>query len=80
MLRQQASSDPSFTFRIHSSAAEAAAMSDDLRWAVTPSSVIAAHKKDINSDSDEGGKNCEIVPVCAMKRPFELQISISLFS
>ena len=60
-------------------------MSDDLRWAVTPSSVIAAHKKDINSDSDDykaasDGKNCEIVPVCAMKRPFELQISISLFS
>ena len=26
------------------------------------------------------GKNCEIVPVCAVKRPFELQISISLFS
>ena len=59
-------------------------MSDDLRWAVTPSCVFASHKKDTNSDSDDckasGGKNCEIVPVCAMKRPFELQISISLFS
>ena len=81
--RQQNSQDPSFTFRIHSTAAEAAAMRDDLRWAETPSS-IAAHNTDINSDSDDckvsGGKNCEIVPVCAMKRPFELQISISLFS
>ena len=59
-------------------------MSDDLRWAVTPSCVFAAHKKEINSETDDcivaGGKNCEIVPVCAMKRPFELQISISLFS
>ena len=64
----------------------AAAMGDDLRWAVTAAAFIVPRRhSDINSDSNEcrqtfRGKNCEVVPVCAMKRPFELQISISLFS
>jgi len=75
--------DPSFTFRIHSTAEDGAEMSEELRWAVTPASISAILKEDSETKSDADNSkalNSELVPVCAMKIPFGLEISISLFS
>ena len=82
-FRWQDAQDPSFTFRIHSTAEDGAEMSEDLRWAVTPASISAILKKDSETKSDADNSkalNSELVPVCAMKIPFGLEISISLFS
>ena len=80
-FRWQDAQDPSFTFRIHSTAEDGAEMSEDLRWAVTPASISAILKKDSETKSDADNSkalNSELVPVCAMKIPFGLEISISL--